>query len=166
MLISIFNPDFKAEQENAQVNLIELTPFSEVFTEKIIKLDKQHRANFLTFATCHVVQTLYIYSKVMVMQLSTSLIWNHLKNTWKCSKISSLSRLSCADVELPSSTLIHWISRYMYMYARNIENTLGLDGVEGMFDVYIQITTMEQVLPYAKSISWKQDKLFKFAMVS
>jgi hypothetical protein len=35
-----------------------------------------------------------------------------------------------------------------------------------MFDVYIQITTMEQVLPYAKSISWKQDKLFKFAMVS
>jgi hypothetical protein len=41
----------------------------------------------------------------------------------------------------------------MYMYARNIENTLGLDGVEGMFDVYIQITTMEQVLPYAKSIS-------------
>jgi hypothetical protein len=41
--------------------------------------------------------------------------------------------------------------------------------------VYIQNTrmerpdpdrTVEQVLPYAKSISWKQDKLFKFAMVS
>jgi hypothetical protein len=50
----------------------------------------------------------------------------------------------------------------MYMYATNIENTLGLHGVEGMFDVYIQNTTMgrpdpertvEQVLPYAKSIS-------------
>jgi len=39
---------------------------------------------------------------------------------------------------------------------------LGLDGVEGLFDVYIQITTMErpdpertveQVLVYAKSIT-------------
>jgi hypothetical protein len=72
-----FNPDFKAEQENAQVYLIEkemdLPPFSEVFTEKIIKLEKQQHAIFLTFATCYAVKTLYIYSKVMLMQLSTSL---------------------------------------------------------------------------------------------
>jgi len=61
--------------------------------------------------------------------------------------------------ELSPSTTIHCISRY----TRNIENTLGLDGGEAMFlYVYIQITTMEspdlertveQVIPYAKSIA-------------
>jgi len=42
-------------------------------------VDKQHRVIFLTFATCHAVQTLYIYSNVKLMQLSLSLAWNHLK---------------------------------------------------------------------------------------
>ena len=51
------------------------------------------------------VQTLYIYSKVMVMQLSTSLIWNHPKNTWKCSKISWLSRCGIAIIDTDSLNL-------------------------------------------------------------
>ena len=44
---------------------------------------------------------------------------------------------------------------------------MGLDGGEAMFYVYIQSTTiecpdlertMEQALPYTKSITWKQDQ--------
>jgi hypothetical protein len=42
-------------------------------------VDKHHRVIFLTFATCHAIQTLYIYSNVKLMQLSLSLAWNHLK---------------------------------------------------------------------------------------
>jgi hypothetical protein len=40
---------------------------------------KQHRVIFITFATCHAIQTLYIYSNVKLMQFSLSLAWNHLK---------------------------------------------------------------------------------------
>jgi hypothetical protein len=52
---------------------------------------------------------------------------------------------------------------------------MGLDGREAKFYVYIQsITmerpdlerTMEQVLPYGKSITGKQDKLFKSLSLS
>jgi hypothetical protein len=52
---------------------------------------------------------------------------------------------------------------------------LGLDGREAKFYMYIQSTTMErpdlertmeQVLPYGKSITGKQDKLFKLVLVT
>jgi hypothetical protein len=52
---------------------------------------------------------------------------------------------------------------------------LGLDGREAKCYVYIQSTTMErpdlertmeQVLPYGKSITGKQDKLFKLVLVT
>jgi hypothetical protein len=55
------------------------------------------------------------------------------------------------------------------------ENTLGLDGREAKFYMYIQSTTMErpdlertmeQVLPYGKSITGKQHKLFKLVLVT
>ena len=39
----------------------------------LLQLDKQHRVIFLTFATCHAIQTLYIYSNVKLMQLCLSL---------------------------------------------------------------------------------------------
>jgi hypothetical protein len=68
----------KAEQENAQIYLIEkgmeLPPFSEVFTEKIIHWINNTMPLFVAFATCHAVQASYIYSIVMRMQLSTSLV--------------------------------------------------------------------------------------------
>jgi len=132
----------------------------------------EHHAIFLTFATSHAVQTLGIYFNVMLMQLSTSLVWNHQKKYLERQyNFTIVHFLSCTEAEFSPSTLllIHWISRYV----RIIENTLELDGGEAMFDAYIQNTTteraeltVEQVLPCAKNITWKQDKLFHLVLVS
>jgi hypothetical protein len=68
----------KAEQENAQVYLIEkgmeLPPFSEVFTEKIIHWINNTMPIVVAFTTCHAVEASYIYSIVKRMQLSTTLV--------------------------------------------------------------------------------------------
>ena len=131
----------------------------------------EHHAIFLTFATSHAVQTTGIYFNVMLMQLSTSLAWNHqnkyLERQYNFTIVQT-PFLSCTEAEFSRSTLIHWISRYV----RNIENTLELDGGEAMFDAYIQNTTeraeltVQQVLPCAKNIPWTQDKLFQLVLVS
>jgi hypothetical protein len=73
-----------------------------------LKLHTWHRVIFLTFATCHAIQTLYIYSNVKLMQLSLSLAW---KYTWKGTAWDPFYILYNAELS-PSKTTIHWISRY------------------------------------------------------
>ena len=116
----------------------------------------------LTFATCHAIQTLYIYSNVKLMQLSISLAWNHLKIYMER---HCLRPFFLYIAELSPSTTIHWISRY----TRNREyfGTRWRRGkVLCVYSKHNNGKARSREGHGASPSLWKQDKLFKLVLVS